>query len=238
MRNAIASLKCKANKYKELKKQRGVTLLEIIIVLGIIGIIAAGVVVLAQRAFFTQDITDLTDSTNTIRTSAVDAFHNEANYPAGGDLYGITEESGLQASSETGILATMYKLGKISWSEVRNPISGDIFQVEGVKASAEDGDGTTKGFVVIVNGMDQEQCRSTLVQVANDWEYVQLAQAPAGANYAAASEVILDAPVTAAVKDAGIIRSLGEGGGVSISTATAANMCGNTSTNMLILGSR
>ncbi|ECD3889156.1 type II secretion system protein, partial [Salmonella enterica subsp. enterica serovar Poona] len=33
-----------------LKKQRGMTLLEIIIVLGIIGTIAAGVVILAQRA--------------------------------------------------------------------------------------------------------------------------------------------------------------------------------------------
>lgn len=114
----------------------------------------------------------------------------------------------------------------------------DIFQVEGVKASDKDAEGTTKGFVVIVNGMDQEQCRSTLVQVANDWEYVELVQAPAGANYSAASEVVLDTAAEAGVKESGIIRSLGADGGVSISTSSAANMCGDTSTNMLILGSR
>lgn len=50
MKSMIHSWKRKSAQYRELKKQKGVTLLEIIIVLGIIGIIAAGVVVLAQRA--------------------------------------------------------------------------------------------------------------------------------------------------------------------------------------------
>ncbi|EFR6322850.1 type II secretion system protein, partial [Salmonella enterica] len=49
----------KADKYKEIKQQRGMTLLEIIIVLGIIGTIAAGVVILAQRAFDSRAISDL-----------------------------------------------------------------------------------------------------------------------------------------------------------------------------------
>ncbi|WP_317629153.1 type II secretion system protein, partial [Salmonella enterica] len=52
-------------KYLNLKKQRGMTLLEIIIVLGIIGTIAAGVVILAQRAYDAKAMTDLTTNINT-----------------------------------------------------------------------------------------------------------------------------------------------------------------------------
>lgn len=56
-------------KYLNIKKQRGMTLLEIIIVLGIIGTIAAGVVILAQRAFDTKALTDLTTNANSVRVA-------------------------------------------------------------------------------------------------------------------------------------------------------------------------
>ncbi|MEZ2757351.1 type II secretion system protein [Providencia vermicola] len=57
------------------------TLLEIIIVLGIIGTIAAGVVVLAQRAFDSRAISDVVSNTNTVRVAMKDAYQRAAGYP-------------------------------------------------------------------------------------------------------------------------------------------------------------
>lgn len=68
------SLAEKMKNFKLLKKQRGMTLLEIIIVLGIIGTIAAGVVVLAQRAFDSRAISDVVTNTNTVRVAMKDAY--------------------------------------------------------------------------------------------------------------------------------------------------------------------
>lgn len=72
----------KVSKYHEVKNQRGMTLLEIIIVLGIVGTIAAGVVVLAQRAFDSRAISDLVSNTNSIRIAAKEAYQRAPGYPA------------------------------------------------------------------------------------------------------------------------------------------------------------
>lgn len=99
MKNMIHSWKRKSAQYRELKKQKGVTLLEIIIVLGIIGIIAAGVVILAQRAFTSQDISDLTDNTNSVRVAMTEAYKDSAEYPARADSNSETK-AGIETSPE------------------------------------------------------------------------------------------------------------------------------------------
>lgn len=241
MKNAITALKRKANQYQELKKQRGVTLLEIIIVLGIVGIIAAGVVVLAQRAFFTQDITDLGDSTNTIHVSVVDAFGKDGVYPAGGaGALAFADENALKNDDKGDILSTLYKLGKISNGEARNGISGDYFEIRGVPTTSGT-DVPLKGFYVSVNGLDMQECRAFINQVADDWEYVQIGVAAAGASPAVPTSLDVAAIARPLAANAvGVLKSLNvpTAALVDLTTADYSMACADSSTNAVILGSR
>ncbi|EMY1467408.1 type II secretion system protein, partial [Salmonella enterica] len=138
----------KADKYKEIKQQRGMTLLEIIIVLGIIGTIAAGVVILAQRAFDSRAISDLVSNTNTVRIAVKDAYQREGNYPAANtaQVIGYDADSIKDSTASTTIIARLVQLGKISVDEARNGISNDYLNIGGAITSV--GATTDKGFVI------------------------------------------------------------------------------------------
>jgi len=178
-----------------LKKQRGVTLLEIIIVLGIIGVIAAGVVVLAQRAFTAQDISDLQNNTNSIRTSMTEAFKDEGEYPPA--------TSTAVTSDDLAPIVTLNKLGKVSPSESFNGISGDAFQIG---QALVDSDSTVhKGFVLLVSGLDQQTCRNLLSQMGNQWDYVGIISAPAGEDESA---VLNKTELDAEKKAGSVLKSL------------------------------
>lgn len=104
----------KVAKLKEMRKQRGVTLLEIIIVLGIIGVIAAGVVILAQRAFTAQDITDTINNTNSVRTAMEEAYKDAGEYPADNDPYALTKTNiTATPTSTSAAIQMLVALGKI-----------------------------------------------------------------------------------------------------------------------------
>ncbi|WP_312211987.1 type IV pilus major pilin [Pseudescherichia sp.] len=164
--------------HNRLIKQRGVTLLEIIIVLGIIGVIAAGVVVLAQRAFTAQDISDIQNNTNSIRTSMTEAFKDEGEYPPATTEAVTLTKSEIATSDDLAPIVTLNKLGKISPSESFNGISGDAFQIGQALVDSEST--VHKGFVVLVSGLDQQTCRNLLSQMGNQWDYVGIISAPAG----------------------------------------------------------
>lgn len=233
MRTLIDSWKKKANRYQELKKQKGVTLLEIIIVLGIIGIIAAGVVVLAQRAFTTQDLTDASDHTNTVRVAMTEGYRDAAEYPDAVSLVGVVKSELTSATSKTGPLPTLIKMGKLSAGEVFNGFSNDPFEVGPAKLSS----GTNvknKGFYVVVNGLETEECRNFISQVGASWDYVEVKEAGAG-ELAVGVGAVLD--MTAAPSDTVLKSTTGED--LSAEHITDAKVCAFAGpNNAVVLGSR
>ncbi|MDA6156015.1 type II secretion system protein, partial [Escherichia coli] len=124
----------KIAKYHELRKQRGMSLLEVIIVLGIIGTIAAGVVILAQRAFDSRAVTDLVTNTNTVRVAMKDAYQRDGVYPDYVSPLKLTSDT---IKKDTGKIpaAQLVQLGKITPDEVRNNISGDFIAIGGALTS-------------------------------------------------------------------------------------------------------
>ncbi|MFG5054113.1 type IV pilus major pilin [Vibrio cholerae] len=218
--------------YKEAKKQRGMTLLEVIIVLGIIGTIAAGVVVLAQRAFDSRTVSEVVQATNTIRVAIKDAYANNGSYPDYVDPTSFTNESILETSS-TGPTATLVKLGKVSVAEMRNKISGDFYGI-GAGSTVAGDKGNKKGYVIEVNGLTSEQCRSILSQVGNNWDYVEVSNAAAG-SYTITNQ----AKDMAADVSGSILRSLAAGGTKNIDPTSIVSTCSNGgASNSIILGSR
>lgn len=240
MNNFVNKLKTKANRYAELKKQRGMSLLEVIIVLGIIGTMAAAVVILAQRAFSSQDITDLVDNTNTVRVAAGNAYKDAGVYPsAAGTVIGLTPATIPDEKGAAGAMsAILVNLGQASESEIKNGISGDYFYMQGVKLTSTASD--TKGFVLTVNGLDQGECRSVLMQVGNSWDYVGVDVAGAGVLAPIPTSLDLPVDITSTTGNAtGVLRSLDPTTGmVQITADSASFACDNNNDNAVILGSK
>lgn len=250
MRTLIDSWKKKTNQYQELKKQKGVTLLEIIIVLGIIGIIAAGVVILAQRAFAAQDMTDVVDNTNTIRVSMTEVYRDANGYPGSTSLAGVTKaqldaDKTKATPSYPGPILTMLKMGKLTTNEAFNSFSSDPFEIGPAALGAAVGDdGKAKGFYIAVNGLSQEECRNLISQTGSEWDYVETTTIAAGANSAyivapavspASAKPLLAMGVPAAATK---IKTLA-GDIISPDVITGNSVCTSPSSdNAVILGSR
>lgn len=250
MKNMIHSWKKKAEQYRELKKQKGVTLLEIIIVLGIIGIIAAGVVILAQRAFAAQDMTDTVNNTNTIRVAMTDVYRDANGYPGSTSLVGVSKAT-LDADklsstpSYPGPILTMLKMGKLSTNEAFNGFSNEPFEIGPATIDATaSGNSKPKGFYIAVNGLSQEECRNLLSQTASNWDYVATTVVAAGSdttyrvNVATPPAVAIPSLALGAPAAAPIIKSLA-GDIISPDVITGSTVCTSAgSDNAVILGSR
>lgn len=222
----------KAAKLQEMRKQRGVTLLEIIIVLGIIGIIAAGVVILAQRAFTAQDLSDIQNNANSIRTSMVEAFKDEGSYPKSDTIVGLTKST-IAASTSKAPIVTLVKLGKISPDESFNGISNDAFQMGNAKL--DDTSSQNKAFVLVVNGLETEECRNLISQMGNQWDYVEALDSAAAAGGDVAS---IDGKNISVAKGGKILKTL-VSGEIKADEITASGVCdGPGAINGVIFGSK
>ncbi|WP_434132436.1 type IV pilus major pilin [Enterobacter cloacae] len=223
----------KVAQVKEMRKQRGVTLLEIIIVLGIIGVIAAGVVILAQRAFTAQDLSDIQNNANSIRTSMSEAFKDEAEYPAPTSTAINLTKSTVATANDLSPIVTLNKLGKISPNESFNGISGDVFQIG--NAVVDKSSTVSKGFVVLVNGLDQETCRNLISQMGNQWDYVGVINAPSGVDQSASlTNVALDDALSVDV-----LKSLATSADIPAANIVADTTCANTgASNGIVFGSK
>ncbi|EGC1083176.1 prepilin-type N-terminal cleavage/methylation domain-containing protein, partial [Salmonella enterica] len=156
-----------------LKKQRGMTLLEIIIVLGIIGTIAAGVVILAQRAYDSKAMTDLTTNINTIRTAMKDAYGSTGIYPlpAGAATAQLNDDTINGTAGQATPIGKLIALGKLSRDEAKNNISNDYISAGAGNISVN---GVQKGYFIEINGLDRQQCRNILLQAGNSFDYVEV----------------------------------------------------------------
>ncbi|EML0203072.1 type IV pilus major pilin [Vibrio cholerae] len=222
--------------YKEAKKQRGMTLLEVIIVLGIIGTIAAGVVVLAQRAFDSRTVSEVVQSTNTVRVAIKEAYASSGSYPDYNSPLTL-DNTTILTSTNGGATSALVKLGRVSVAEMRNKISGDFYGI-GAGSTVAAGTGgqlNKKGYVIEVNGLTAEQCRNILTQVGNNWDYVEVANAAAGAYTLNGTK-----DMTVATNDTTILRSLNATNGIkNITPDIIVGTCSNGgASNSIILGSR
>lgn len=244
-----------SEKYLNLKKQRGMTLLEIIIVLGIIGTIAAGVVVLAQRAYDSKAISDLVNNTSVVRTAMKEAYGPTGVYPALDNTHTLALTDG-NISTTTAAnqppIGKLFLLGKVSTTEAKNNISGNYFNAGGANIGTTTS-GANRGYVVMVNGLNQQQCRNILNQVANQWDFVQVTDdmaagtyhtgiidmtATAGGYHAATTGT--DGAATSATMDVtGVYRSLAAtNGNNNLGPDAIVGACSDNAANGIILGSR
>lgn len=225
----------KIHKHHEAKKQRGMTLLEIIIVLGIIGTIAAGVVILAQRAFDSRAISDLVSNTNTVRIVTKEAYQRAAGYPVnvGTESANYTFDTIKDPAVAKSIVARLVQLGKISTDEAYNNIASNFVAISGAKTAATQTDKGLRGFVIELNGLSQEQCRAIISQSGNLWDYVEVAIAGTGASSLNATARDMSVKV-----EGNILRSLDADGNKNIQPDDIANVCVESSTNAVVLGSR
>ncbi|ENU2134269.1 type IV pilus major pilin [Salmonella enterica] len=241
----------KLKHYRALKKQRGMTLLEIIIVLGIIGTIAAGVVVLAQRAYDNKAMTDLVTNTNVVRTAIKETWGPTGVYPDENTAatLGLTEATVRTVSgADAPPVAILVQLGKLSTSEAKNNISSNFFNIGNAHVGNLGGSGggtaaaaANRAYFVEVNGLDQKQCRNIALQLANQWDYVEIRNAGGGTgNYASPDHIDLAANATAITTagGGGVIRSLANAGNVTVTPAVVAMACSDSANNSLVLGSR
>lgn len=172
------------------KKQKGVTLLEIIIVLGIMGVIAAGVVVLAQRAIDNQNTTSLSQQLNTIQTAMIQTFRGKGAYPESTD-----------AASSLRLFNALINMGKLSEEDKLNPFSGTPLQILSIALNSV----PRKAFSIKVADLTQDQCASLITLSEPLMGFVFTATAGG----AAPTDAWVDANAAATL---GMIKSLKPGG--------------------------
>ncbi|EBL7541271.1 type IV pilus major pilin [Salmonella enterica] len=227
-----------------LKKQRGMTLLEIIIVLGIIGTIAAGVVILAQRAFDSKAITDLVTNTNTVRTVIKETYGPSGVYPTTDNTGTLAlTEATIKQPGQSGVpIAALVQLGKLSTNEAKNNISSNFFNIGAATVGGATGN---RAYFVEINGLDQKQCRNVLLQTGNQWDYVQVVNTADGSGtYSVAAGTVPNLADTATdpagvtAGGGGVIRSLADTGNYTLTPQNVINVCSDSAENGLVLGSR
>ncbi|NGZ12752.1 hypothetical protein HGG78_03055 [Vibrio aestuarianus] len=147
------------------KKVRGLALLEILIAIGILGIISAGVATLASRTFEEQNVSLINKSVTDLSMSLKKAFSRAGRY------------SGTQTDFDALIAA-----GAISENSATNPITNDFYGYTPVPKYPSAVSGSA--FVLTIGGLSDSLCKKiatgSLVTDASYFEIVDTvsAQAP------------------------------------------------------------
>ncbi|GIB97574.1 toxin co-regulated pilin [Vibrio cholerae] len=164
--------------------QEGMTLLEVIIVLGIMGVVSAGVVTLAQRAIDSQNMTKAAQNLNSVQVALTQTYRGLGNYPETAD-----------DTAAAKLTAGLVSLGKISPDEAKNPFTGADMNI----FSFDRNGAANKAFAISVDGLTQAQCKTLVTSVGDMFPYVLVKNA---AKVAKAD--LSDFETTAAVADTGV----------------------------------
>ena len=184
-----------------MKKQKGMTLLEIIIALGIIGVVSAGVVVLAQRAIDAQNMTKATQAVNTIQIAMTQTYRNLGRYPAPTGTAG-----------EATVARALVGLGRVAEDDIKNAFTGEDLVIHAFPKFAP---GDNKAFAIAYNGLTLDQCRQLVTNTIDMFPYIEIADAPTGPYQ-----------TEGALAGTGILKS--PAGGVNLDLANVAhiqNLC-------------
>lgn len=162
----------------------------------------------------------------------VEAFKDEGSYPESDTIEKLTK-SNIAASSSKAPIVTLVKLGKISPDESFNGISNDAFQLGNAKLDPSASQ--NKGFVLVVNGLETEECRNLISQMGNQWDYVEALKggAPAGKDVAT-----IDGRNLSAAKGTVILKTL-VSGEITAAEITTDGICDAAGAeNGVIFGSK
>lgn len=194
-----------------MKKQKGMTLLEIIIALGIIGVVSAGVVVLAQRAIDAQNMTKATQAANTAQIAMTQTYRNLGKYPASTDRAGAIEVA-------NGLLG----LGRVAEDDVKNAFTGEIIPIYAFdRLNADD----NKAFALAYEGLSLDQCRQLVTNTVEMFPYIEV---QAGATSAKPATAYQTATADAATGGAVVLQAPNGGAGnLDLTEMThVSNLCG------------
>ncbi|HFG1709240.1 TPA: type IV pilus major pilin [Vibrio cholerae] len=170
--------------------QEGMTLLEVIIVLGIMGVVSAGVVTLAQRAIDSQNMTKAAQSLNSVQVALTQTYRGLGQYPVTGD-----------ATAAAKLTSGLVSLGKISVDEAKNPFTGGNMNIFSFPRNGA----ANKAFAITVDGLTQAQCKTLVTSVGDMFPYIAI---KAGAAIALADLGDFETTDAKAVDGVGVIKSI------------------------------
>ncbi len=131
------------------KKQAGLALLEMIIAIGILGVISAAVVMLSTKAFSSMNVKDTVSGISALDSSIKNTYRGQGNY---GELDGAVKAKIIGANL------------------VKNPFGGD-FTISQMPMDLNDTAGT-KAFSIDIDGLTSEQCQKVVQSIGDTFAYV------------------------------------------------------------------
>lgn len=174
---------------KRTRKQQGMTLLEMVITIAIVGILSIGIMRLAQTAIEYYNMSSLVTSLNSLRFAGIQTYRSAYRYPE------------WDANYPNFITFNLVNLGKVSEKDGINPFNNDIipFLTFG-KSNNHD----RRAFALAVEDITQDQCKNLVTRVADAFPYIAVQQ-QTNANYI---RVPYEKAVADATSPTGVIKSI------------------------------
>ena len=197
---------------KKTKNQKGMTLLEVIITLGIFGVISVGVLRLTRVAVESNNMGSLIESLNSLRFNGIQTYRSAGRYPT------------WDANFPNATTLALIKLGKVSQKDGINPFNNDIIPfITFGKTNTRD----RKAFALAVENLTQNECKALITKTADTFSYIAV-EPQENANYR--TEPYEEAVANAA-NPLGVIKSVAVGS-VNLNLSNldhTENLCGGPS---------
>lgn len=144
---------------RKFNKQKGMTLFEVILVIGIMGAISSGVILLSKSVIDNQNMSNLNQSLNTIQLAMLATYGTKKAYPD------VKDEIASIKLTEA-----LISMGKLSKSDFVNPVSGYPIRIYSVTNNHF----PNKGFAIKASNLSQPQCRALIGSGSDLFEFIQV----------------------------------------------------------------